>query len=123
MNDKQKKFADEYLIDRNGAAAAIRAGYSETNPNQVAYELRQNPKIKAYIEEQRNIEADQLGIDRAFIMKSLKEIHEMSMSNSDASGANKSIESLGKIIGIFEKDNNQKKNEIQIVIDSVDDQL
>ena len=28
MNDRQKRFADEYLIDLNAEAAAIRAGYS-----------------------------------------------------------------------------------------------
>jgi len=28
MNDKQQRFAEEYLIDSNATQAAIRAGYS-----------------------------------------------------------------------------------------------
>ena len=29
LNDKQKRFVDEYLVDLNATAAAKRAGYSE----------------------------------------------------------------------------------------------
>jgi phage terminase small subunit len=31
MNDKQKKFAKEYLTDMNATQAAIRSGYSKKN--------------------------------------------------------------------------------------------
>lgn len=32
VTEKQKRFADEYLIDLNATQAAIRAGYSEKQP-------------------------------------------------------------------------------------------
>lgn len=39
MNERHRRFVDEYLIDLNAAKAAIRAGYSETSARQIACEL------------------------------------------------------------------------------------
>lgn len=52
MTDKQKKFADEYLVDANATQAAIRAGYSEKYAHTNANKLLQNTTIKEYIDEQ-----------------------------------------------------------------------
>lgn len=52
MTDKQKKFADEYLIDLNATQAAIRAGYSEKTAYSIGDENLKKPEIKAYIEAQ-----------------------------------------------------------------------
>lgn len=48
---KQRKFAEEYLVDCNGTKAAIRAGYSPKTANEQAAKLMSNPKIKSYITE------------------------------------------------------------------------
>ncbi|OIN59099.1 terminase small subunit [Arsenicibacter rosenii] len=51
MTVKQKRFVEEYLIDFNGAAAARRAGYSESTARQTAYGLLQeNEEVKAAIQ-------------------------------------------------------------------------
>lgn len=50
LSPKQQRFAEEYIIDLNGAAAARRAGYSERN---AADQARQNfalPKVQAAIQ-------------------------------------------------------------------------
>ena len=52
MTNKQKRFADEYLVDTNGTQAAIRAGYSKTSARQIADRLMSKDDIKAYIDEQ-----------------------------------------------------------------------
>ena len=52
LTNKQKRFADEYLIDCNATQAAIRAGYSKKTANRIATENLSKPVIKAYIEEQ-----------------------------------------------------------------------
>ena len=52
MTDKQKIFADEYLIDTNATQAAIRAGYSEKYAHTNANKLLRNTTIKNYIDEQ-----------------------------------------------------------------------
>lgn len=50
LTDKQRKFADEYLIDCNATQAAIRAGYSKKTAYSIGDENLRKPEIKAYIE-------------------------------------------------------------------------
>ncbi len=52
MTNKQKRFADEYLIDCNATQAAIRAGYSEKAARSIGQENLTKPDIKSYIDEQ-----------------------------------------------------------------------
>lgn len=49
LNEKQKRFVDEYLIDRNGTQAAIRAGYSEKTAAQIATRLLRNVQVQSEI--------------------------------------------------------------------------
>ena len=39
LNDRQRRFADEYLIDLNAERAAIRAGYSKRYARGNAYKM------------------------------------------------------------------------------------
>jgi len=45
LNDKQRAFVQEYLIDRNATQAAIRAGYSEKTAGQIGNENLKKPEI------------------------------------------------------------------------------
>ena len=45
LNPRQERFINEYLIDQNAAAAAIRAGYSPNTKGTHAAELMRNPLI------------------------------------------------------------------------------
>ena len=51
LNEKQQRFADEYLIDLNATRAAIRAGYSEKTAAAQAARLLKNVNVSAYIKE------------------------------------------------------------------------
>ena len=51
MNEKQKRFCEEYLIDCNATQAAIRAGYSEKTAGSQAFDLLKKPEIQNYIAE------------------------------------------------------------------------
>lgn len=52
MTNKQKRFADEYLVDLNATQAAIRAGYKEKTAYSQGQRMLKNVEIKTYIEEQ-----------------------------------------------------------------------
>ena len=60
LSIKQRLFVSEYLVDRNGTQAAIRAGYSENSANEQAARLLANASIQSAINsgvvkiEQRN---------------------------------------------------------------------
>ena len=51
MNEKQKRFCEEYLIDCNATQAAIRAGYSEKTAGSQAFDLLKKPEIQNYIQD------------------------------------------------------------------------
>lgn len=50
MTEKQKKFADEYLIDCNATQAAIRAGYSKKTAYSAGQRLLKKVEVKNYID-------------------------------------------------------------------------
>lgn len=57
LNDKQKQFCEEYLIDLNATQSAIRAGYSEKTAHSIGSENLMKPEIQNYIsilKEKRN---------------------------------------------------------------------
>lgn len=50
LKGRKKRFADEYLIDRNATQAAIRAGYSQKTAYSQGQRLLKDPEVKGYIE-------------------------------------------------------------------------
>ena len=52
MNEKQKRFCDEYLIDCNATQAATRAGYSPKTAYAIGEQNLKKLELKAYIDEQ-----------------------------------------------------------------------
>ena len=49
MTPKQKKFADEYLVDTNATQAAIRAGYSKNTAYSQGQRLLKDVEVQQYI--------------------------------------------------------------------------
>lgn len=49
LNEKQKRFADEYLVDLNATQAAIRAGYSKKTANEQGARLLTKVSVQDYI--------------------------------------------------------------------------
>lgn len=59
LSNKQRAFVLQYLIDYNGAQAAIRAGYSSVSSRSTASALLTNPNIQALIKE-KEMSADEV---------------------------------------------------------------
>lgn len=53
LTEKQKRFADEYLIDLNATQAALRAGYSKKTAYSIGQENLKKPEIQTYIQERQ----------------------------------------------------------------------
>lgn len=51
LTEKQKRFADEYIISGNATQAAIKAGYSKKTANRIGPENLSKLVIKNYIDE------------------------------------------------------------------------
>lgn len=52
MNERQRRFADEYIKTGNIEQSALKAGYSENYARSQSHKLLANIGIKSYIEEQ-----------------------------------------------------------------------
>lgn len=74
LTPKQERFAREYLIDLNGAAAAIRSGYSSKTAKYIANELLKKPEIQAAVTAQnkKRMERTESSADR--VIKELERI-------------------------------------------------
>lgn len=62
LNDKQRRFVDEYLIDLNATQAAIRAGYSEKTAYSIGQRLLKNVEIQNSIQESMKSRSNKTGI-------------------------------------------------------------
>ena len=79
LTEKQLRFMQEYLIDCNGSAAAIRAGYSEDRARQTARELLQNATISRALKAKREQLADETHITAGTIINNLMETYSRAM--------------------------------------------
>lgn len=50
MNERQKHFADEYIISKNATQSAIKAGYSEKTARSIGQKLLTKADISEYIQ-------------------------------------------------------------------------
>lgn len=74
LTEKQKRFADEYLIDLNATQAAIRAGYSSKTAGEQASRLLKNAKVRAYIDERMAELSRRTGVNQERILRELARI-------------------------------------------------
>jgi len=128
LQENHKRFADKYFETLNASESAIYAGFSEDSPRQAGYQLLQRDDIGNYLSELKAEYSIKAGISKEWVIGRFKNISDrcvqaepvlISDGNGgwmesgeykfDSSGANKATEMLGKIIGSFEKDNEQKK--------------
>lgn len=78
LTDKQILFCQEYLIDLNGAGAAVRAGYSKAAAKEIASETLTKPNVKKYLNRLKRDRAERLQINAD---KVLAEISRLAFSD------------------------------------------
>jgi phage terminase small subunit len=103
LTDKQKKFADEYLIDMNATAAYLRAGYkcSEAAARSSASDLLTNPNISEYIESKQKKLEIKTEVTAEWVIKEFIENHKLARDIGELSASNKALESIGRHLGMF----------------------
>lgn len=104
LTDKQKRFVDEYLVDLNATAAARRAGYSESNADQIASRLVGKSQVKEAIAERQECLQARTEVTQDWVINRLKNLAERALEYNDAPHmqvVNKSLELLGKHLGLY----------------------
>lgn len=108
MNERQKRFADEYLTDLNCEAAAIRAGYSPKYARGNAHKLVANSCIQKYINKRRQERMERTEITQDMV---LFELATIAFSNAADYAAVVEREATiqndeGDVIQLYDKDGN-----------------
>ena len=101
MNAKQARFVQEYLIDRNGAAAAVRAGYSKRTARQQAYDLLTRPDIADAVARGEAKLAKDAKVTRAAVLEGLQEAIDLARLRSDPSAMIAGWREIGKMCGFY----------------------
>lgn len=74
LTAKQQRFCDEYLVDANATAAAIRAGYSAKTAAVIGAENLIKPNIKNYISQRMAEKESALIADQNEVLKYLTSV-------------------------------------------------
>jgi phage terminase small subunit len=74
MTDRQEKFCNEYLIDLNSTAAAIRAGYSVKSARQIGNENLTKPYIRARVDAAMAEQSKRTGINADRVVRELARV-------------------------------------------------
>lgn len=135
LNEKQKQFCEEYIIDLNGTQAAIRAGYSAKTANEQAAQLLAKLSIQEYICELKNKRSERVKYSQDELMRDILEVknrclqanpvldkegNETGVWKFDSNGANKALDMLAKHVGFYETDNKQKAFNISVNREAVE---
>lgn len=118
LTDKQKRFADEYLIDLNATQAAIRAGYSEKTARSIGQRLLTKVDIQTYVEEKQKALEEKTGVTIEWIIDELVSTYERCRQKVailddegnetgewrfESSTSARCLELLGKHLGMFKE--------------------
>ena len=135
LNEKQKQFCEEYIIDLNGTQAAIRAGYSKKTARAIANELLTKLDIQEYICKLKNKRSERVKYSQDELMRDILEVknrclqanpvldkegNETGIWKFDSNGANKALDMLAKHVGFYETDNKQKAFNISVNREAVE---
>jgi phage terminase small subunit len=74
LSPKQKRFVDEYLIDLNASAAAIRAGYAKKSARITASRLLTKDNISKAVRDGKAERSEKTKIDAEWVLKQLAKI-------------------------------------------------
>jgi len=132
LTAKQEQFCQEYMIDLNASAAAIRAGYSEKTAGVMGHENLNKPQIADRIAELKKSRAEKVSISQEDVLNNLIKAMNISMGKedthvvanldgtigsvalkkTDVQAFLKANEMLAKHLGFFELNNEQLSNKI-----------
>lgn len=120
LNERQRRFADEYIICGVAETAALRAGYSEKYARAQSHKLLANVGISGYLEERNKV----LESDKIATMIEVKEFWTNTMrdSESDLKDKLKASEYIAKTNGAFiDKQDTTVNGGVSIKVEWLDD--
>ena len=124
MNSRQRAFAREYATDHNGAAAAVRAGYSSTRARHTARELLLKPDVLDEVAKLDAVTSEELGITKLWIVSTAKTLVERSLAGEvPATVGVRALEFLAKMSGFLVERSVSESTELKVITLTFDREL
>ena len=101
LNDKQKAFASEYVVDSNATQAAIRAGYSAKTAGQIAHKLLKKAQIQADIKQRRQTLQESVDITTQDVLAGFLTEARGEGPDTNANARNRAWELLARYLGML----------------------
>ncbi len=101
MNEKRRRFVEEYLIDLNATQAAIRAGYSEKTARSQGQRLLTNVDIATAIDAGAQKAAKRADLDVDYVLRGLRAEAELTGEGSSQAGRIAALSWIGKHLLMF----------------------
>ncbi|MEE8499353.1 MAG: terminase small subunit, partial [Kiloniellales bacterium] len=101
MNPKQRRFAEEYVIDSNATAAARRAGYSERTAKQQGSRLLTNVDVQVAIQGLHAELRERVVVSVESVTAQLNDAYDQAASNGQASAMVQASMGLAKLHGFL----------------------
>lgn len=122
ITSKQERFCQEYIIDYNGAQAAVRAGYAENSARKTASRMLTNADILARVRELQREQTARLALTQDYVLQQLVDTYrccrepepvmvydadaggmvESGKYQFDSKGALRALELIGKHLGMYQ---------------------
>lgn len=121
LNPKQLAFCQEYVVDKNGRQAAIRAGYSEKTANEQASQLLTKLHIKKKIDELLELKQGRTQITADWIIQKYLENMQMAHEQGDTKSINTALKNLAELVGANEAKKLEVNTRAKVIRDNIPD--
>ena len=102
LTPRQVRFIDEYLVDGNGARAAVAAGYGPAGAKVTAHRLTHaNQAVRAEIRTRQCQDSQRLRIERQDVIAGLLEGIAMAKEQGNPAGVIQGWATMAKLLGYF----------------------
>jgi len=108
-------FVSEFLKDRNGTQAVIRAGFSSSGATSRAVGLLRRPDVRQLIEEEERKIMLETEVDQVWVIRQLKINMHRAIDAGELAVVNRCLELIGKQIGMF-----VERSSINLTVDQID---
>ena len=101
LSAKQARFVAEYLVDGNGAAAAVRAGYGVVGAKVTACRLLTRANLQNALRARQAADATRLSLQREDVLKGLLAAVEQARTQGDPAAMIRGWSEIGKLMGYY----------------------
>jgi phage terminase small subunit len=102
MTPKQKRFVAEYLVDGNGTAAAIRAGYGRAGARVAAHRALRNDNVAAEIAARQVRDAKRLRLARETALQGMLDAIDVAKVQANPMAQIAGWREIGKMLGFYQ---------------------